>query len=108
MLESKNSSGHQYGSLLPIQAGFEGGPYSNFGLPETYIATHQAVHRRRRLHIFLHIRRSLALVGSVLVNKRSLQLGLHVVIRGVLETLLGLTLGIQLYEVESNFFNLGL
>ena len=44
MLEGKDRSWYQDGSLLSIQIGFEGRPDRCFGFTKTYIATNQPVH----------------------------------------------------------------
>jgi hypothetical protein len=59
--------------LLPVQGGGEGGSYGDLGLPETDVAADEAVHRPRRLEVFLHRLDRLLLVVRFPVRERCLE-----------------------------------
>ncbi len=60
-----------------------------------------------RFHIFFHIGRGPALVGSIFINKRSFQFRLEIIIRRKSKSLLGLAGRIEFDQVKSNFLNAG-
>ena len=106
MLERQDGGGHQYGRLFAVATAFEGCPYGDLRFSKTHVTAYQPVHRRWRFHILLYISGGLALIGRIFINKGSFQLGLHVIIRRMLKTLLGFSLGIQRNEIKGNFLNL--
>src|SRR3982751_1349287 len=86
VLKCKNGGRHKNSCLLSIQACFESCADSNFGFAKSYVTANKPVHWRWRLHVFFYICSCLALVWCVLVNERSLQFRLHVIVRSMGKT----------------------
>ncbi len=105
MLQSKYGCRHQYRHLLAITNSFKGSTYGNFRLTESHIATNKPVHRKIGFHIFFNIIGSFQLVGGVFVNKRSFQLGLHIIIGRKSVTLSRFTFGIKFGKVDHQFLH---
>ena len=69
MLIGKHRGRHQHSHLLSITGRLEGSADGNFRLTESHISTHQTVHRPTAFHVFLHVSRSLALVGRIFIKE---------------------------------------
>ena len=108
VLEGEHRGGHKHGGLLAVGGGLEGGANGDFGLAEAHVAAYQAVHGLVLFHVGLHGLRGLKLVGGVLVDERRLQLVLQVSVGRIGVTLFAAALGIELYEVAGNVFQLAL
>ena len=78
MLEGEHRCRHEHRHLLGVARRLERRTYRHFGLAETHVATHKAVHRSGRLHVGFHVVRGALLVGRVLVEERRLKLVLQV------------------------------
>ena len=99
MLICKHSCRHKHCHLLAVGSCLEGGAYGHLGLAETDVAAYKAVHRPVALHISLDSCSSSDLVGGILIDKRCLELMLHVAVGGELKAFLILAGGIQFYQV---------
>ena len=69
MLEGEHCGRHQHSHLLAIGSSLESCTYSHLRLTKSHVATHQAVHRARLLHIVLHLLCSLYLVRSIFIQE---------------------------------------
>ena len=108
VLQSQHGGGHQNGHLLRVAAGLEGGAHGHFGLAEAHVAAHEAVHRVLAFHVALHVVGGFQLVGGVLVDERSLQLVLQVVVGRKLESGRAFALGVEFNQFARNVLNLAL
>ena len=77
MLISQHRSRNQYCDLLIIRNCLKCRTNGNLRLSESHIPTNQTIHRTVFLHILFYLLGGLELVGSILINKRSLQFMLH-------------------------------
>ena len=73
MLQGQDRGGHENGHLLAIGGGLHGCANGNLRLAKAHIATDEAVHRARPLHVGLDFLRDALLVGRVLIGEGSLQ-----------------------------------
>ena len=106
VLQSQHGGRHQNGHLFRVAAGLEGGAHGHFGLAEAHVAAHEAVHGVLAFHVAFHVVGGFQLVGGVLVDERSLQLVLQVVVGRKLESGRALALGVELDEFTRNVFDL--
>ena len=74
-------------------------------LTEAHVTAHQAVHRTVALHVGLHRLGRLELIGSILVNERSLQFVLQVGVRRKGISFDRAAGGIELDQVESHLLD---
>ena len=108
VLVGEDGARDEHGHLLRVAAGLEGGADGHLGLAEAHVAAHQAVHRRRVLHVVLHRHRRLLLVRRVLVLERRLELLLQLAVGAVGEPAAGLALGVEGDEVLGDVLHLPL
>ena len=73
MLECQNGRRCEKRDLLRIKNGLEGSAHRHLGLAVPDVAAQQAIHRRGRLHVSLHVRDSCRLIRSWFVRKRSFE-----------------------------------
>src|SRR5581483_2940427 len=69
VLLGEQSRGHQHGNLLAVLHGLEGGADGYLGLAKAHVAADEAVHRRRVLHVGLHVGDRRELIGRLLVRE---------------------------------------
>ena len=69
MLLSQDCCGRQHGDLLSSSNGFENGTNRHFSFTEANISTDQTIHGFGPLHISLHIRGGLQLIGGGFIRK---------------------------------------
>ena len=98
MLQCQDSRRHQHSHLLAIGCRLECSTNGDLGLTEAHIATDEAIHRSRRLHIALDSLRSLELIGRILPLERSLQSLLQIAVGREGKALTRLALGIECNE----------
>ncbi len=108
VLEGEHSRGHQHGHLLAVGGCLERRAYRDLGLAEAHVAAYQAVHGALAFHVGLDGPCRRELVGSVLVDKRCLQLLLHVRVGSEGMAPLLAALRIQAYQVAGYIFELAL
>ena len=106
VLVGKHGRRHHHRHLLAICARLKCRPHGDLRLAESDIPTDQAVHRHRRLHIRLHLLRSLLLIGRILVHKGGLQLLLQVGVGAKGEALHLQPLGVELDQVAGDLLDL--
>ena len=70
VLQRQNGRGNQYGGLLAVAGGLEGGADRHLRLAEAHVAANEPVHRFGRLHVALHGLDGRLLVGRLLVTER--------------------------------------
>ena len=107
MLQGQYGGWDQDGRLFPIAGGLECGSYGDFRFAESHIPTDQAVHGVCLLHIRFDRFGCFVLIRGILVQKRSLQFMLQIIIRRKGMTSCCLATGIELNQVLGNVFDLG-
>ena len=105
MLEGQNRCGHHHGYLFGVACSFKSGAYSHLCLAETYVATHQTIHRAGAFHVGLHLGCGFQLVGGVVVKEASFQFVLHERIVTEGKSTFGAPFGIELNQVARNVFD---
>ena len=106
VLEGEDGGGNEYGDLLGVAYGLEGGSDGDFGLAEADVAADEAVHWCWGFHIVLDVDGGLELVGCVFVHKGGFELVLEVGVGAEGEADGGFALGVELYEVAGDVFDL--
>ena len=104
MLLRKNGRRAEDHDLLAILCRLEGRTQGDLRLPETDIATDEAVHRARALHVRLHIGDGRELVGRLLVGERLLHLALRCGVRAEAEALRRRTARVHVDQIERELF----
>ena len=108
MLIGQYGCGYKHSHLLAVGTCLEGRTHCYLRLTEAHIATHEAVHGLRALHVGLHVLRGLLLVGRILIEETGLQLVLHVAVGAVGKAFLVLTTAVELDEVAGYILDVGL
>ena len=80
VLEGEDRSGREYGDLLAVLHGLEGGAHGDLGLAVTDIAAEQAVHGLRGLHVVLDVGDGGDLVFGLVEVEGVVELALHVAV----------------------------
>ena len=106
MLISQHGGRHQYSHLLTVASSLESSSYGNLRLSEANIATNQTIHRSATLHVFLHLSRSLSLIGGILIKERRFQLMLQITVGTIGKALFSSALRIELYQISGYILNL--
>ena len=106
MLIGQNGSRNKHSNLFTIGSRLESSTDGHLGLTESYISTHQTIHRLRLFHIGFHILRCLELVGGIFIDETCLQLMLHIAVSTVGKACLLHTLRIKTNQVTSDVLHL--
>ena len=100
MLIGKHCRRHKHCCLLSVSRSLECRSDCNLGLSESYVAANQTIHRTLTFHIPFHIGGSGDLIRSIFINKRCLQLLLHISVRRKSEAPFVTACCIKLYKIS--------
>ena len=106
VLQRQNGGGHHHRHLFAVGGCLESGANRNFGFAETHIATHQAVHRTRLLHVGLHLSRHPQLVGRVFVGERGFEFLLQETVGRKSKTFFCASATVEQNQIARNVFEL--